>query len=47
VKFSNKPESAKVFSGTSAADDCPPATLAAWFEVARVLLNLDETITRE
>ena len=31
----------------SLPDGCSPADLAAWTVVSRVLLNLDETITRE
>jgi mono/diheme cytochrome c family protein len=43
--FSSKPESAKQLIG--AAGTQPSAELASWTAVCRVLLNLDEFITRE
>ncbi len=48
--FANDPAAAKQFLGhgeSKAANDRPPEQLAAYSAVASVLLNLDETITKE
>jgi Protein of unknown function (DUF1553)/Protein of unknown function (DUF1549)/Planctomycete cytochrome C len=45
-RFSKQPDSTKAFL-PSVPVDVEPAQYAAWFGVARILLNLDETITRE
>jgi hypothetical protein len=46
VSFQEDPEAARAFSG--AADDDDDATnRATWTAIARVLMNLDEFITRE
>ncbi len=37
----------KTGAAAAAAAQCTPRQLAAWTVVARVLLNLDETITKE
>jgi len=47
--FQADPEAAKEFAqigDRAAPDDIEPAELAAWTSVARVLLNMHETITR-
>jgi mono/diheme cytochrome c family protein len=41
------PEEAKQILGSKAPRDADPVQLAAWTTVSRVILNLDETITRE
>ena len=41
------PEEAKAIAGPTAPATTDPVQLAAWTTVSRVLLNLDETITRE
>lgn len=46
-RFRQKPEGAAKLMLASAPAGITPAQYAAWFAVARVLLNLDETITRE
>jgi hypothetical protein len=46
-KFSSSPQSAKFLLPETTQAGTEPSTLAAWFGVARVLLNMDETITRE
>jgi hypothetical protein len=43
--YRQKPEEARALLPTDVRED--PVRFAAWFGVARVLLNLDETITRE
>lgn len=43
-EFKSDPKAAQQFAGTKAGD---VTTLAAWTAMARVILNLDETITRE
>ena len=43
-EFKSDPKAAQQIAGAKNADS---ARLAAWTAVARVLLNLDETITRE
>jgi hypothetical protein len=45
-RFHTHPDEARLLSGAGAAEE-KPALLAAWTSVARVLLNLDEFITRE
>jgi len=42
-----KAAQALVSQGSVDAKGLDPASLAAWISVANVLLNLDETITRE
>ena len=39
--------SAQEIAGKAAAGDVAPTRVAAWTVVARVVLNLDETITKE
>jgi hypothetical protein len=48
--YAAKPEEAKkllAVGDAPAPEDVPPAELAAWTSVCRVVLNLHETITRE
>ena len=45
ARFRADPAAARAVAGTPAADDA--AELAAWTMVANVLLNLDETLTKE
>jgi hypothetical protein len=45
--FEAAPDEAKVLLPPEAADSTDAPTLAAWTSVARVILNLDEFITRE
>ena len=45
--YADKPDEAKRLAGTNVAKDVDAAECAAWTTVARVLLNLDEFITRE
>jgi mono/diheme cytochrome c family protein len=45
--FEASPGEAKPLSGKRAPKEMPPARFAAWVIVSRVLLNVDETITRE
>jgi len=50
TRFTKSPDDATklLHDGLSPAPaDLPPAELAAWTSVARVILNLHETITRE
>jgi hypothetical protein len=47
TEFGENPQLAKELLTGQQTDDLPAADLAAWTVVARVLLNLDETITRE
>jgi hypothetical protein len=46
-QFESAPDDAKALCGKRVPEGTPPARFAAWTVVARVLLNLDETITRE
>jgi len=46
-RFRQKPDLAKALLPRSAPADVAAALYAPWFTIARVLLNLDETITRE
>jgi cytochrome c551/c552 len=46
-RFRQKPETARALVPEGAPADVAPAQYASWFNLARVLLNLDETITRE
>jgi hypothetical protein len=46
-RFSNKPQDAKALMPSNPPAGVEPVMFAAWFGIARVLLNLDETITRE
>ncbi len=46
AEYEADPESAKKLAGAT-ANGCEPARAAAWVAVARVLINLDEFITRE
>jgi len=46
-KFAADAERAKAAAGPNVPQNIPPAEAAAWTAVARVLLNLDEFITRE
>ena len=45
--WSDSPEDAKRFAGSAFPEGTPAAEAAAWVSVARVLMNLDEFITRE
>lgn len=45
--YRTHPEAATTFVGAEAAAGVPPAENAAWIATARVLINLDEFITRE
>ncbi|MCP5526973.1 MAG: PSD1 domain-containing protein [Verrucomicrobiales bacterium] len=48
-RYAADPEAAKALSSVGrapASEDLPPVELAAWTEVARTLINLDETIVR-
>ena len=47
AEFEKNPQQAKELLSGQQTDGLPTADLAAWTVVARVLLNLDETITRE
>jgi len=46
-RFRQKPDAAKALVPKDAPASLVPAQYAPWFSLARVLLNLDETITRE
>jgi len=46
-RFRQKPDAAKALVPKDAPGALAPAEYAPWFSIARVLLNLDETITRE
>ncbi len=45
--FTAAPEDARALAGDNLPDEVSPAEAAAWVAVARVLINLDEFITRE
>jgi hypothetical protein len=45
--FALQEADAKALAPADLASDIPPAEAAAWVSAARVLLNLDEFITRE
>jgi len=45
--FREHPDEAKALAGTALPEDVSPGKAAAWTAIARVLLNLDEMITRE
>jgi hypothetical protein len=45
ARYRSDPEAARAVVGTATTDDA--AELAAWTMVANVLLNLDETVTKE
>ncbi|MCU0873081.1 MAG: DUF1553 domain-containing protein, partial [Pirellulaceae bacterium] len=45
--WADSPEDAKRFAGSAFPEGTPAAEAAAWVSVARVLMNLDEFITRE
>jgi hypothetical protein len=45
--WADSPEDAKRFAGSAFSEGTPAAEAAAWVSVARVLMNLDEFITRE
>jgi hypothetical protein len=47
ARFSTKPQDAKALMPSNPPAGIEPIQFAAWFGIARVLLNLDETITRE
>ena len=47
LDYQAHPEEAKKMIGSHAAPDMPPAENAAWVLTMRMLLNLDEFITRE
>ena len=46
-KFRTSPQAARFLLPEKAPSEIEPATYAAWFGVARVLLNMDETVTKE
>ena len=46
-RFQENPQLARALLPRSGSKDFKPWQFAAWFSLARVLLNLDETITRE
>ncbi|MCI0419054.1 MAG: hypothetical protein L0312_07520, partial [Acidobacteria bacterium] len=46
-RFRQKPDAARAVVPKDAPADLAPVQYAPWFSLARVLLNLDETITRE
>ncbi|HEU0007729.1 MAG TPA: DUF1553 domain-containing protein, partial [Terriglobia bacterium] len=46
-RFRQKPDAAKALVPKDAPGDLAAVQYAPWFSIARVLLNLDETITRE
>jgi hypothetical protein len=46
-KYDANPNAAKPMLLSTVPEDISPVSYAAWYGVARVLLNLDETITRE
>jgi len=43
----SKPRSAQEIAGKGTTGEVAPTRVAAWTVVARVVLNLDETITKE
>jgi hypothetical protein len=45
--YEQDPKAAKDALGEYAPPDVAPATAAAWVATARIILNLDEVITRE
>jgi hypothetical protein len=47
ARFRQKPDAAKALVPKDAPADLVAVQYAPWFSIARVLLNLDETITRE
>jgi len=47
ARFRQKPDAAKALVPKDAPADLAAVQYAPWFSIARVLLNLDETITRE
>jgi hypothetical protein len=47
AEFNRDVEAAKKVLGRSPPEELPAAEAAAWFVVARALMNLDEFITRE
>ena len=47
TEFGENPQLTKELLAGQETNGLPAADLAAWTVVARVLLNLDETITRE
>ncbi len=46
MKYQTEPASARALLQNAAGSDLDPASWAAWFQVATVLLNLDEMITK-
>lgn len=47
ASFQQDPAAARAFAGSTADDDADAAVRASWTAIARVLMNLDEFITRE
>ena len=45
--YVDHPEDAKSLAANTSVGDCVPAEVAAWVATARILINLDEFITRE
>lgn len=45
--YQSHPEEATAMTGTSAVPDVPPQESAAWTATVRIVLNMDEFITRE
>jgi hypothetical protein len=46
-RFRQKPDAAKALMPKDAPVGLPASEYVPWFSLARVMLNLDETITRE